>query len=266
MPRSVANNNQKFVPLYSLCPRRMTERLTNAKAPASVWAVIQALKAYAMNKASCFPSHKTIQEYVGGNLPLRTIRYALKWLEDHNFIKRNSRTSKDRYILYIDKHKPIETVTKRQDIATCPPHQTGNELPQKIKTNENEVPPLPSVQRREDTQKPKKRKEYSRKWRTPEERRAAKAERAAARAERQRVEQREAKRTNPIERQKRLINALDWIALRAPVECLMEGDKEHLEDALDEWISGLSPRRRKLFKIECDKTFRSEMLQRIREM
>ena len=266
MPRCVANNKQKFVPLYSLCPQRMTERLTNAKAPGSVWAVIQALKAYAMQKASCFPSHKTIQEYVGGNLPLRTIRYALKWLEDHNFIKRNSRTSKDRYILYIDKHKPIETVTKRQDIATCPPHQTGNKLPQKINLNEKEIPPLPSVQRREYTQKTKKRKEYSRKWRTPEERRAAKAERAAARAERQRADQREAQRTNPVERRKRLKNALDWIALQMPCDCLMDGDKEHLEGVLDEWINGLSPHRRKLFNINSDHKFRSLMILRISKL
>ena len=111
-----------------------------------------------------------------------------------------------------------------------------------------------------------KRKEYRRKWRTPAERREAKAKRAAERAQRQRADQREAQRTNPIESRKRLKNALDWIALRMPVECLMEGDKEHLEGILDEWINGLSPHRRKLFDINSDHKFRSLMIARIEKL
>lgn len=167
MPKDLASqNNDKFVPLYALCPRRMTERLTTAKAPGSVWAVIHALKAYAMEKSSCFPSHQTIQDYVGGGLPLRTIRFALKWLEDRNFIKRNSRTSKERYILYIDKHKPIEPKTKPPEDARGQQiaYQGGNELPEKNKRQDqfNSIPkPLkkgPNKQRKVRAQRRPRRR------------------------------------------------------------------------------------------------------------
>ena len=70
------DNAQNFVPLYALCPQRMVERLTKSKAPASVFSVVLCLKAYAFDKSSCFPSHKTIQAWCGGEIPLRTIRYA----------------------------------------------------------------------------------------------------------------------------------------------------------------------------------------------
>jgi hypothetical protein len=105
MPKDIASNTTKFVPLYTITTKRLVERLTTAKASTSVWSVVLCLKAYAMDKDTCFPSHKTIQSWCGGNICLRSIRKALKWLEDQNFIKRNHRTSRHRYVLYIDKHK-----------------------------------------------------------------------------------------------------------------------------------------------------------------
>jgi hypothetical protein len=99
MPRDNVANTQKFVPLYAITTKRLVERLTTAKASGSVFSVVLCLKAYAMDKDFCFPSHKTIQDWCGGNISIRSIERAVKWLEDQNFIKRNSRTSKKRYVL-----------------------------------------------------------------------------------------------------------------------------------------------------------------------
>ena len=237
MPKDYSQN---FVPLYALCPRKMTQRLTTAKAPGSVWSVVLALKAYAMEKQSCFPSHQTIQDYVGGSLPLRTIRFALKWLEDRNFIKRNSRTSKERYVLYIDKHKPIES--KRQSVAA----ETGNPLPQKRKKeNHFSKPPMSPVSQGIEETKEKKAKNYKSKWRSPEERRATKAQRAAARAERQRLEQQEIERCCPVERRGRLQSALGDIAFHQEPRGLLPGDLEHLEAEVEPWFRTLGEIARK---------------------
>ena len=270
MPKDLAKKTP-YLPVYLTQSQRLYERLGKAKAAASAYQVIAALQAYAMNSGKCWPAHSTIQKWCGGEeaISLRSIERACKWLEDNLFLKRYHHRSKPRFLLYIDeprKEEPEKVVSQpcRDELKVVSQPCRHN----MINLEHDKKPPLLSPPQAEEnkTQKPKKRKEYNRKWRSKEERRAAKAERAAARAERQRAEQREAKRTNPLERQKRLRNALDWIALRMPVECLMEGDKEHLQPFLDEWISGLSEQRRKLFKIESDKTFRREMIRRIGEM
>ena len=268
MPRDLAENNETLYSRNSFTPISVADiqRLQAARLSGTTTRVYLLLKQHCWNgKTTCFPSLKRLADMLElkHNSALKTICRSLKELEDAGMIERNGRKQKNRFVLLPEKREESE-LPKVGNLPKTELPKTGNKKNELNETKEE--PPLPSVERREYTQKPKKRKEYNRKWRSKEERRAAKAERAAARAERQRAEQREAQRTNPVERQKRLRNALDWIALRMPVECLMEGDKEHLEHTLDEWISGLSEQRRKLFKIKCDKTFRSEMIRRIGEM
>lgn len=224
----------------------MTERLTTAKAPASVWAVIHALKAYAFEKQTCFPSHQTIQDYVGGGLPLRTIRFALKWLEDRNFIKRNSRTSKERYVLYIDKHKPIEPKTKppeettRQQIA----YQRGNELPEKNKREEQDLkPPFNSPTSGGDKQR---KVRYQRRPR----RRQAVAPQPPVLSPQEQAQ----------ERSTMLKNALDYIAMTGTAN---EAHKEVfglLSGSVEAWFSAMNDKKRKLLKIQT-----KDQLQRIYE-
>ena len=244
------------------------QRLQAARLSGTTTRVYLLLKQHCYgNKTTCFPSLRRLAEMLEmkHKTAERTICRSLKELEDAGLIERNGRRKKNRFVLLQEKREQNEQGTS----AKLDPIKQGTIANRKKQYSEKEeTPPLYSPPQAEESkiQRTKKRKEYSQKWRTPEERRAAKAERAAARAERQRAEQREAQRNNPVERQKRLKNAVDFIALRMEPPALMDGDKEHLEGVLDEWISGLSEQRRKLFKIECDKTFRSEMLRRIGEM
>ena len=73
--------------------------LTKLKAPSSVWSVVCCLNHYARQGTSCFPSVKTIGEWLGNSLPVRTIYYALKWLSDHDLISRQKSSSRQRFIL-----------------------------------------------------------------------------------------------------------------------------------------------------------------------
>jgi len=271
MPRDLGENNETLYSRNSFTSISVADiqRLQAARLSGTTTRVYLLLKQHCYgSKTTCFPSLKRLADMLEmkHKTAERTICRSLKELEDAGLIERNGRRKKNRFVLLPEKREQNEQGTS----AKLDPNEQGtsaNRRKQYSKTKKS-TSSLYSPPHAEESkiQKTKKRKEYSRKWRTPEERRAAKAARSAARAERQRADQREAQRTNPVERRKRLKNALDWIALQMPCDCLMEGDKEHLEDVLDEWISGLSPRRRELFKIECDKTFRSEMLRRIGEM
>ncbi len=270
MPKDLPANTEILYSRNSFTPISVADiqRLQAARLSGTTTRVYLLLKSHCFGlKTTCFPSLKRLAVMLGleHKSALKTICRSLKELEDAGLIERNGRKQKNRFVMLPENGVNTE-LPKVENLLENEVPIFGNR--RKQYSEKEETPPLYSPPQAEESkiQKTKKRKEYSRKWRTPEERRAAKAERAVARAERQRADQREAQRNNPIERQKRLKDALDWIALRMPVECLMEGDKEHLEDALDEWINGLSEQRRKLFKIECDKTFRSEMLRRIGEM
>lgn len=78
------------------------QRLQHHKASGLVMRVWMALKTYAWNRKTCFPSIKSIAERIGYDLNKdynRTIGRALKWLEDHQFIKRKHRRSRERFTL-----------------------------------------------------------------------------------------------------------------------------------------------------------------------
>ena len=219
MPRDNARN---FVPLYALCPQRMVERLTKSKAPASVFSVVLCLKAYALDRSSCFPSHKTIQAWCGGSISIRSIERAVKWLEDHGFIKRNSRTSKNRYVLYIDKHK--EPKSNRQEIAS----QKGNVLPQKNKREEKSSPPI-IPQSGGD----KKRRERRRR-------------RAAAVPQPPVLSPQEEARNRSL----MVKNALDYIAMTGTANEAHKEVFELLYGSVEGWFSSMSPQKRQVLKIK----------------
>ena len=86
-------------PSYSLLNTETFQRLNTLKAPKSVLQVLIALNAYAMGDNSCFPSLKTIREYIGTSIGLNTISCALKWLRENRFIEQNHRKSKERFVL-----------------------------------------------------------------------------------------------------------------------------------------------------------------------
>lgn len=78
------------------------QRLQRTGASGLVTRVWIALKTYAWNRKTCFPSIKSIAERIGYDLKKdynRTIGRALKWLEDHQFIKRKHRRSRERFTL-----------------------------------------------------------------------------------------------------------------------------------------------------------------------
>ena len=105
MPQGLATSTAKCDFMYAIVPQKLMKRLGEKKASGSTYQVCMALLSYSFGKDSCFPSHKTIQVWLGGkgSIALSTIRKALKWLEDHAFIKRNHRRSKKRYQLFIDR-------------------------------------------------------------------------------------------------------------------------------------------------------------------
>jgi DNA-binding transcriptional regulator YhcF (GntR family) len=245
------------------------QRLQAARLSGTTTRVYLLLKQHCYgSKTTCFPSLRRLAEMLEmkHKTAERTICRSLKELEDAGLIERNGRRKKNRFVLLPEKREQNEQGTS----AKLDPNEQGTSANRRKQDIEKEksTSSLYSPPQAEESkiQKTKKRKENYRKWKSPAERREAKAKRAAERAQRQRTAEREAQRTNPVERQKRLKNALDWIALRMPVECLMEGDKEHLEGVLDEWINGLSPHRRKLFDIKSDRKFRSLMIARIEEL
>lgn len=148
MPRDMATSTEKIIPTFAIISQRLMVRLATKKAPSCAIYVIQALLGYSFGKDSCFPNHKTIQSWLGGKeaIALSTIRKALKWLEDHGFIKRNHRRSKDRYVLFIDRPNRIKSDREQQlTTDTISPSLEADHLPSSIETQNPKVDhPTPS--------------------------------------------------------------------------------------------------------------------------
>ena len=104
MPQNMDTGSRKIVPTFAVISQRLMVRLGENRAPACAYQVLTSLLGYSFGKETRFPSHATIQAWCGGKsaIALSTIRKALKWLEDHEFIKRKHHRSKDRYILFVD--------------------------------------------------------------------------------------------------------------------------------------------------------------------
>lgn len=106
--------------------------LTKLKAPASVWSVTMVLNHYAREGTSCFPSVGTIRAWLENTLPLRTIYFALKWLEDNGLISRQKATSRSRFFLKL-RAKAQEASGQLQRIAKRVQAVAGEEKHKKKK-------------------------------------------------------------------------------------------------------------------------------------
>ena len=101
---------------YAYVSQIEVQTLTRLKAPASVWSVVCCLNHFARETNTCFPSIKTISNWLGSVVPRRTIYFALKWLEDRDLINRNHSTSKVRFILKL-RTTATNVINGVQDIA-----------------------------------------------------------------------------------------------------------------------------------------------------
>ena len=130
MPQAMETSNRKTMPTFAVVSQRLMVRLGENRAPACAYQVVIPLLGYSFGKETCFPSHATIQTWCGGkkSIALSTIRKALKWLEDHGFIKRNHHRSKERYILFID---PPENFTGDREKRS-----TAKKIAEEIKSDQ----------------------------------------------------------------------------------------------------------------------------------
>jgi hypothetical protein len=219
MPKDMPSKTTKFVPLYTITTKRLVERLTTAKASTSVWSVVLCLKAYAMDKDTCFPNHKTIQSWCGGNISIRSIERSVKWLEDHNFIKRNGRRSRNRYVLYIDKHKQPETKSKPTEVAA-----TTRQSCRQKKIREQKLKTPSPFTKGELTKEGKVRKQRRRR-RTQTTRELTKEEQA-------------------VEHSTMLINTLDYLTIGMIPPNLPEGVHGELLGAVEPWFEAMDSKKR----------------------
>lgn len=90
------------------------QTFTKLNAPARVIECYIALRSFMWNGRSAFPSLKKIAERMGleNKTFKQTVSVALKWLEDHGMIKRNSRTSKERFVLTTPNEKLVVSHSK----------------------------------------------------------------------------------------------------------------------------------------------------------
>jgi hypothetical protein len=225
MPRDIASNTTKFIPLYTITTKRLVERLTTAKASTSVWSVVLCLKAYAMDKDTCFPNHKTIQSWCGGNISIRSIERSVKWLEDHNFIKRNGRRSRNRYVLYIDKHKQPEAKSKPTEVAGS----TRQSCRQK-KIREQELKTPNPFSKGELTKEGRVRK--------PRRQRRAQTTRELTKDE------------QALKHSTMLTNALDYLTIGMVPPHLPEGVHGALLGAVEPWFEAMDSKKRAFLKLK----------------
>ena len=202
-------------------------------------------------KTSCFPSLKRLAVMLGiqSSSALQSISRCLKALEDKGLIQRNGRKSKDRFVMIKEKRSPILRADSKFNKSVKEPANEFNHLDNRkekpIETEETKPPLTPPQAEGAQQKKTTKRKNYKSKWRSPQERRATKAQRAAARAQRQRAQQTERERCCPVERKQRLQNALGDIAFHQEPRGLLSGDLEHLEAEVEPWFKTLGEIARK---------------------
>lgn len=84
---------------YAILYTKDISALGKVKASGCAVLLYSALLSYARNKVSAFPSIATLSERIGGAFSVRQIQRSLKFLEDHKFIKRNDRRSKERFVM-----------------------------------------------------------------------------------------------------------------------------------------------------------------------
>lgn len=84
---------------YAIITTREIGQLAALKPAATTVLVYTTLLSYAQGKTTCFPKVETIRERLQNAYSISAIMKALKWLQDHDFIKRGKKRSKDRFQL-----------------------------------------------------------------------------------------------------------------------------------------------------------------------
>ena len=84
---------------YAILYTKDISALGKVKASGCAVLLYSALLSYARDKVSAFPSIATLSKAIGGAYSETGIYKALKFLEDHKFIKRNDRRSKQRFVM-----------------------------------------------------------------------------------------------------------------------------------------------------------------------
>ena len=91
------------------------QTLTRLNAPARAIECLIALRSFAWDGRSCYPSLKKLGERMGltNSSMKQTVSKALKWLEDNSLIERHSRTSKERFVITTPNERLANTVTSK---------------------------------------------------------------------------------------------------------------------------------------------------------
>ena len=117
--------------------------LNTLNAPGAAFQVYSVLCAFAMRKDWCFPSLKTLGEVLP-SMNRRTIQRALKWLENHKFLRRGVARTRSRFkLLKRSASAFVSAIVKGQStadkgVASTPPHRRHTDRPnteRKRKTN-----------------------------------------------------------------------------------------------------------------------------------
>lgn len=103
---------------FAIMTTKDISALGKAKASGCAVLLYSALLSYSRNKTFCFPSITTLSERIGGAYSLAGIHKALRWLEDQKFIRRNHKTSKQRFVMLRKIVKTISTKVERDLSST----------------------------------------------------------------------------------------------------------------------------------------------------
>lgn len=99
---------------YAILYTKDISALGKVKASGCAVLLYSALLSYARDKVSAFPSISTLSKAIGGAYTDAGIYKALKFLEDHKFIKRNDKRSKQRFVML---RKVLKSASTKVDKA-----------------------------------------------------------------------------------------------------------------------------------------------------
>lgn len=99
---------------FAILTTKDISALGKAKASGCAVLLYSALLSYSRNKQFCFPSIATLSERIGGAFSVRQIQRSLKFLEDTGFIKRNHKTSKQRFVML---RKALKSIGQKSQVA-----------------------------------------------------------------------------------------------------------------------------------------------------
>lgn len=99
---------------FAILTTKDISALGKVKASGCAVLLYSALLSYSRNKQFCFPSIATLSERIGGAFSVRQIQRSLKFLEDTGFIKRNHKTSKQRFVML---RKALKSIGQKSQVA-----------------------------------------------------------------------------------------------------------------------------------------------------